>query len=141
MLNANAKLNPISIAEEIIKGSGYEISDAVLYGVMECGSYFELGRAPDVFNLLEDDFPADGIIGLAVHLTGWAAPLDSDGESEGPASKHPDRKRMAMVAVLTTESMGSAMSIADDPDKILTEDVVAGALADALKECLARSAR
>jgi hypothetical protein len=48
---------------------------------------------------------------------------------------------MAMVAVLTTESMGSAMSIADDPDKILTEDVVAGALADALKECLARSAR
>ena len=141
MLNANAKLKPISIAEKIIKGTGYEISDAVLYGVTEDGSYFELGRAPDVFNLLEGDFPSIGIVGLAAHVTGWAAPRDSGGESEGPASKHPDRKRIAMVAVLIAESMGSAMSFADDPDKVLTEELGPGALADALKECLVRSSR
>lgn len=137
----NAKLKPVSVAEKIIKGTGHEMSNAILYGVTEDGSYFELGRASDVYELLDREYPYNDIVGLAVHTTGWAAPLDSDGESEGPASKHPDRRRIAMVAVLTTESMGSAMSIADDPDKILTEEVVAGALADALKECFSRNAR
>ncbi len=136
MLNANVKLDPVSVAEKIIKNTGYEMSNAVLYGVTEDGSNFELGRAPDIYRLLDEQYPRTGVVGLAVHTTGWAAPLNSDGEAEGVASKHPERRRVALVSVITTEGMGSALSFADDPDEIITDSNGAGQLADALQECL-----
>ena len=136
MLNANAKLNPVSVAEEIIKNTGHEMSNAVLYGVAEDGSYLELDRAPDIYDLLDRDYPYHDIVGLAVHTTGWAAPLNSDGESDGPPSKHPERKRVALVTVKTVEGFGSALSFADKPDEIITDEKGDGKLADALQECL-----
>ena len=136
MLNANAKLNPVSVAEEIIKNTGYEMSNAILYGVTEDGSYLELDRAPDIYDLLDREYPYIGLIGLAVHTTGWAAPLNSDGESDGPPSKHPERKRVALVTVKTVESFGSALSFADKPDEIITDEKGDRKLSDALQECL-----
>ena len=138
MLNANAKLDPVSVAEKIIKGTGHEMHNAVLYGVSEDGSYSELDRAPDIYDLLGREYPYTGLVGLAVHTTGWAAPLNSDGEVEGAPSKHPERRRVALVAVMTAEGMGSALSFADDPDEIITDSSGTGQLSDALKECLLR---
>ena len=131
-------ITPISVAEKIIKNTGHEMSNAVLYGVTEDGSNFELGRAPDIYDLLDEKYPSTGVVGLAVHTTGWAAPLNSDGEAEGAPSKHPERRRVALVTVMTTEGMGSALSFADDPDEIITDSNGAGQLADALKNCLLR---
>lgn len=132
------KQTPISVAEKIIKNTRHEMNNAVLYGVTEDGSNFELGRAPDVYHLLDEKYPKIGVVGLAIHTTGWAAPLNSDGEAEGQPSKHPDRRRVALVSVVTTEGMGSALSFADDPNEIITDSNGAGQLADALKECLLR---
>ena len=131
-------ITPISVAENIIKNTGHEMTNAVLYGVTEDGSNFELGRAPDVYDLLDGEYPSAGVVGIAVHTTGWAAPLNSDGEVEGAPSKHPERRRVALVAVMTAEGMGSALSFADDPDEIITDSSGTGQLSDALKECLLR---
>ena len=131
-------ITPLSVAEKIIKDTGHEMSNAVLYGVTEDGSNFELGRAPDVYDLLDSEYPSKGIVGLAIHTTGWAAPLNSDGEAEGAPSKHPERWRVALVPVMTAEGMGSALSFADDPDEIITDSSGTGQLSDALKKCLSK---
>jgi hypothetical protein len=131
-------ITPISVAENIIKNTGHEMSNAALYGVTEDGSNFELGRAPDVYDLLDGEYPSTGVVGLAIHTTGWAAPLNSDGEVEGAPSKHPERRRVALVTVMTAEGMGSALSFADSPDELITESSGTGQLSDALKKCLLR---
>ena len=131
-------ITPISVAENIIKNTGHEMSNAVLYGVTEDGSNFELGRAPDVYDLLDGEYPSTGVVGLAIHTTGWAAPLNSDGEAEGAPSKHPERRRVALVTVMTAEGMGSALSFADEPDELITDSSGTGQLSDALKKCLLR---
>jgi hypothetical protein len=136
MLNANAKLNPISIAEEIIKGTEHWMTNAILYGVTEDGSYLELDRAPDIYDLLGREYPYIGLIGLAVHTTGWAAPLNEHDESDGQPSKHPERRRVALVTVKTVEGLGSALSFADEPVKIITDKKGGEQLSDALQECL-----
>ena len=141
MLNANAKLKPASVAEKIIKGTGHEMSNAILYGVTKDGSYFELGRAPDVYDLLDGEYPCTGIVGLAVHTTGWAAPLNKDGGVDGQPSKHPERRRVALVTVKTAEGVFSALSFADNPDELITDENGSGQLSDALKKCLLRSSR
>lgn len=131
-------ITPISVAENIIKNTGHEMSNAVLYGVTEDGSNFELGRAPDVYDLLDGEYPSTGVVGLAIHTTGWAAPLNPDGEVEGAPSKHPERRRVALVTVMTAEGMGSALSFADEPDEVITDSSGTGQLSDALKKCLLR---
>ena len=136
MLNANAKLNPVTVAEEIIKNTGHEMCNAVLYGVTKDGSYSELDRAPDIYDLLDQEYPYHDIVGLAVHTTGWAAPLNEHGESDMPPSKHPERRRVALVTVKTVEGFGGALSFADNPDEIKTDKKGDGKLADALQECL-----
>ena len=136
MLNANAKLNPISIATELIKGTEHWMTNAILYGVTEDGSYLELDRAPDIYDLLDRDYPYHDIVGLAVHTTGWAAPLNADGEVDGRPSKHPERRRVALVTVMTAEGLGSALSFTDEPGKIITDEKGGEQLSDALQECL-----
>ena len=131
-------ITPISVAENIIKNTAHEMSNAVLYGVTEDGSNFELGRAPDIYDLLDGEYPSTGVVGLAIHTTGWAAPLNSDGEVEGAPSKHPERRRVALVTVMTAEGMGSALSFADEPDEVITDSSGTGQLSDALKKCLLR---
>ena len=136
MLNANVKLDPVSVAEKIIKGTGHEMHNAVLYGVAEDGSFSELDRAPDVYDLLDRDYPYHDIVGLAVHTTGWAAPLNKDGGVDGQPSMHPERRRVALVTVKTVEGLGSALSFADEPGKIITDDKGGEKLSNALQECL-----
>ena len=142
MLNANVKLDPVSVAEKIIKDTGHEMSNAVLYGVTEDGSNFELGRAPDVYDLLDGEYPSAGVVGLAVHTTGWAAPLNADGEVDGQPSKHPERRRIALVLVITAEGDAYALSFADDPDDLeIDEGSDDGDLFHALRQCLSRISR
>ena len=142
MLNANVKLDPVSVAEKIIKGTGHEMHNAVFYGVSEDGSYSELDRAPDIYDLLGREYPYTGLVGLAVHTTGWAAPLNEHGESDGRPSKHPEPRRIALVLVITAEGDAYALSFADDPDDLeIDEGSDDGDLFHALRQCLSRISR
>lgn len=134
--------NPVSIAETLIKNTDYELPNAVLYGVTADGSHFELGRAGDVYDLLAVSYNGGGVVALAIHTTGWAAPLNEDGECDGAPSAHPSRRRVALVAVATAQGMASALSFADEPDEIVTDEGQAtGMLAEALSDCFSRLTR
>lgn len=142
MLNSNTTLKPISIAAELIKGTGHAMGNAIVYGVTKDGSNFELSRGPNVYDLLEGEFPSVGIVGLAAHTTGWAAPLGPDGESECAPSAHPKRRRIALVLVITAEGGASALSFADDPNDLeIDEGSGDGDLVHALRKCLSRISR
>lgn len=128
----------LSVAENIIKNTPHTLPKAVLYGVTAGGDTVELGRAPDVYDLLAVSYNG-GYTALAVHTTGWAAPLNADGEVDGQPSQHPERRRVALVAVVTTGGMASALSFEDSPEDIVTDEGGAtGSLAEALAECFSR---
>ena len=55
-----------------------KLEQEVLYGVTTDGGTVELGRSPVLFELLETyEFPENhNFIGIAIHTTGWSAPLN-----------------------------------------------------------------
>ena len=133
-------VTPISVAEKIIKNTEHQMGNAVLYGVTEDGSNFELGRAPDIYDLLEGEYPSKGIVGLAIHTTGWAAPLNENGELDGTPSEHEDRRRVSLITTVTHEGSGSALAFADEADAIVGDPGSAtGTLAEAIVDCWVRS--
>lgn len=116
------------------------LSEAGLYGILPDGETVHIGSAPDVYDLLEDVEPSMlKIVGLALTTSGWAAPLNADGEVEGAPSQHPARRRVLLVAVVTADELMSSMRFADS-EEIVTDGNGQGALADALRETLARLA-
>ena len=126
-------MNHKHITEQIITDTPMELPQAVLYGVNPQGETVELGRYPDIYDLLAQDYDNENLVGIAIHTTGWAAPLNADGEVEGAPSKHPQRRRVALIACVSYDRMGSALSFQDDPTEIVTDEGEAtGSLADAL---------
>lgn len=115
------------------------LSQAGLYGVLATGETFHMASAYDLYDLLDEVEPSPlRIVGLAVTTSGWAAPLNADGEVEGTPSSHPARRRVLLVALVTAEELISSMRFADD-EQVVTDDGGEGALADALREALARA--
>jgi len=133
-----AQLAKAYLTERFHEPTTFAMASAVLFGVKADGEFVALDTHPDIYDLLESkhDLTYDGgrgFIGIAVHTTGWASPVNENGEVEGAPSQHPLRRRVALVACASYDSMGSAMCFADDPDDIVTDDGEAtGALADAL---------
>lgn len=114
------------------------LSEAGLYGVLETGETFQISSSPDVYDLLDIEVNSPlNIVGLAVTTSGWAAPLNADGEVEGAPSKHPERKRVLLVAVVTADELMSSMRFADS-EEVITDGNGTGALADAMRDALAR---
>lgn len=113
-------------------------SQAGLFGVLVTGETFQIGQADDVYDLLDNVEPTSlKIVGLAITTSGWAAPLNADGEVEGVPSQHPLRRRVCLVALATADEMLSAMRFAGD-DEITTDTNGQGMLADALRDAFAR---
>lgn len=113
-------------------------SKAGLFGVLVTGETFEIGQADDVYDLLDNVEPTPlKIVGLAVTTSGWASPLNANGEVDCPPSQHPQRRRVCLVALITADEMLSAMRFADD-DEITTDANGQGSLADALRDAFAR---
>jgi hypothetical protein len=72
-------------------------------------------------------------IGMAVVSTGWAAPLNTDGEVEGAPSAHPERRRVRLTAIATKNGQASLIEFADDEGEyVIDEGQATGSLADAL---------
>jgi hypothetical protein len=128
------------IAERMVRElSPTEGSQAGLFGILATGETFEIGRAFDVYDLLDqvvEPTPLK-VVGLAVTTSGWASPLNENGEVDCPPSQHPERRRVVLVAVATAEELLSAMRFAD-ADEVITETNGQGSLADALRDAFTR---
>ena len=119
---------------EQISDSNYthELSASQLWAVKKDGSFHLLSAHPDVYELLEDNFNLSNYIGVIIHTTGWAAPLDENGEINGAPSKHVERRRVALASCVTNNSVGSALSFADKEEMVLDPGSATGSLAEAL---------
>lgn len=110
----------------------HEISASQLWAIKEDDSFYLLSAHPDVYDLLSDSYNLSHYKGVIVHTTGWAAPLNEDGNVDGAPSKHALRRRIALAACVTSTSVGSALSFADDPEIVLDPGSATGSLAEAL---------
>jgi hypothetical protein len=137
MNKSPAKLAEAFLTNRTDDPTTYSLNEAVLYGVTQDGDFHRIAGAPDVYDLLDSkhDLTLNGsaFIGIAIHTCGWAAPLNADGGVEGAPSQHPQRRRVALIACVSYDSMGSALSFQDEPTEIVTDEGQAtGSLADAL---------
>ena len=57
----------------------------------------------------------------AVVTCGWAAPLDDDGTVSTRPSRHPDRRRVRAVAVVSDDGIASVVRFEDEPDVPMAE--------------------
>lgn len=135
------KVNAAEVAERLVRELPNEgLSEAGLYGVIETGETFQISSDPDVYKLLEQNVTSPlKIVGLAITTSGWAAPLNADGEMDCPPSQHPERKHVLLVAVVTADELMSSMRFADS-EELLTEENGSGSLADALCNAFERIA-
>ena len=131
--------HPVVLATKLLKESGdtFHLPTAQVYCVKEGDEFQLLTAHPDVYEALESVskvIPSDAIA-IAVITTGWAAPLNENGEAVGAPSKHPNRRRVKLVACVDSEFAGSALGFEDSPEDVVTDEGNAsGSLADALAE-------
>lgn len=130
-------------AEEKLHGilNSFELSGARLYGV-NVGDGIEprpvpcyLAQHPDVYELLEA--PSSALARMfhaaAIVTTGWAAPLDADGNVQGPPSAHAQRRRVRLTVLVANNGVASVLRFADTPDEVVTDPGSAtGSLAEAI---------
>ena len=98
-----------------------------------------LGSGGDIYDLISDHAVSsattisDGEI-LGCFTRGWAAPCENVEEADRIApSEHPERKRVAVVAIVTElMEMASAMRMAGE--EIISSSEGQGSLADKLRE-------
>ena len=133
---------PIQLLDrESERGVVFEMDAPVLrqyFGGGFCVDF--LSFSGDVYEVLSE-FGSLGAIpeleGFTLLTTGWAAPMNEDGEPEGAPSQHAHRRRVSLtVAVTPGGATGHRLVFADDPDNPITEldDAPRGALAEKVSE-------
>jgi hypothetical protein len=134
----------ISVHQQMTeKRPTFELPSAGVFAIVDRGEdgykIVELVRHPDIYSAIEQvqdgDFDYDGItVGYALETTGWAAPLNKDGEVEGAPSQHPERRRVRLTAIgLAALGAASVLEFADEPGELITDEGQAtGMLAEAL---------
>ena len=117
----NSKCWIAPVADGDIK-TDYIYSDTDIYDLLESDDAVRVAREAG----LND--------GLAIFTCGWGAPINGhDPENEVPASKHPLRRRVALLIFATpTGEFVSAMRVGND--ELLTNSDGEGALHDAVME-------
>lgn len=103
----------------------------------------EVASHPDIYSLLYDTDPdlltSEGVEFVLVVTTGWAAPLNKDGEAVGAPSRHPERRRVRLMVCASRDSVASVLRFADDPENIVVDEGAAtGSLNDAVREFAGR---
>lgn len=146
-------MDTVQVAEKVenhlhslLEGKGnanpYSLDGARLYGVSLEGddtpSLAFIAQHPDIYDLLADSVNAR--IASAYHYTlvvttGWAAPLDENGEVNGAPSQNPLRRRVRLAVVANYTSVASVLRFEDEPEAPITDPGDAtGSLADAIRE-------
>lgn len=105
---------------------------AQLFGINKDSTFILLSEDGDVYELLDRTYNLSNYIGIIVFTKGWAAPLNPNNELDGVPSQHPERRRIALAACVTSASTGSALSFSDNPEVILDPGSATGSLAQAL---------
>ena len=95
---------------------------------------------PDIYDLLDSLKPESVVNYYAVITTGWAAPLNDDGDTGGIApSQHPQRKRVELMCIVSRDAqMASAMTMEGDDDIITDDGKATGSLQLALLDIFDR---
>jgi hypothetical protein len=131
-------MTPIQYATELLTKSGdtWEIPTPLLYGVTDAGEFQLLSSdIADIYEAIDEVTIPTYMVAFGVVTTGWAAPLNADGTMEGAPSKHAQRRRVKLVSVINDNGAGSAMSFADEPEDVITDEGSAtGSLAEAITE-------
>lgn len=133
-------METLSITENKVKEIDLNtISDAELFGVLATGETFQIALGADIYELLDDvrEKSPLAISGLGVVTSGWACPLDENGEATTAPSLHPERKRVGLVTLITAEGLVSSMKFADG-DEVISDTTGQGSLAIALNEAFVR---
>jgi hypothetical protein len=110
----------------------YEISAAQLWAIRQDDTFHLLNVHPDVYDLLSQNFILNSYKGILIHTSGWAAPLNDNGELDGKPSEHDLRRRVALAACVTSTSVGSALAFSDQKDLVIDPGSATGSLAEAL---------
>lgn len=99
-----------------------------------------IGENEDVYELIEN-INNDKLQNINDHFAivtyGWAAPLNSDGEVDGQPSKHPEKRRVRLMATVSRNNkntMGSAVYFKDTQEVIYDMGDASGMLAEAIIE-------
>lgn len=72
-------------------------------------NYKNICNGPDIYQLIDnivDDRLGSVYDYLGLITYGWAAPLNSEGETDSAPSAHPDRKRVRLLIVTSKEQAG-----------------------------------
>lgn len=97
-----------------------------------------IGEDLDIYDLIETinkDKVQHNYDFVSFLTTGWAAPLNKDGEVEGAPSKHKDRRRVTLIAVINIndkDTLGSVLKFDDDDELVFDEGKAVGSLNDAI---------
>lgn len=86
------------------------------------GSASELLRRAEFSEALDDLAHFSGFV---VTTTGWAAPLDENGEATGQPSKHADRRRVELRVAVTRSGLASRLCLFDadgNPERTETDE-------------------
>lgn len=96
---------------------------------------------PDIYDLLQDMYEDKSYSGyeyISLYTTGWAAPLDKNGEIDEAPSQHPKRRRVTLVICADVNAkaiLGSVVDFEDHPDeRVYDFNQATGSLADALSQ-------
>ena len=99
----------------------------------------EFARHPDIYHLLEETDPtllaSEGVEFVLLVTTGWAAPLNAEGQPDGRPSEHDKRRRVRLMVCASKTSVASVLRFADEPESVITDEGGAtGTLNDAVRE-------
>jgi len=117
-------------------------SDPQLFALLDAtaGDDAVIAHWPDVDHelLMWHIVPPPECAALVLVTTGWAAPLDDDGECRIRPSEHPERRRSHTVTAIGNDGeIVSVLRVADEAPKTLTDDCY-GRVPDALRCCWSR---
>ena len=97
-------------------------------------NHIEIDKSKDVYQVIEKiSNDSSGLIwdAIAVTTQGWAAPLKKEGEEDLPPSQHPQRTRVFLVCIITSQrDIHSVLKL--DQEEAVYDNSGAGPLADAL---------
>lgn len=118
----------------------FQMEEAVTFAFTNDGIRI-LTRDGDAYEALEmvtDTYLKEYELGIGIITTGWASPLNADGNPDGAPSQHPLRRRVRLVSCVDTKKqMASSLRFADEPDDLITDESGTGSLANALMTAIA----
>ena len=133
-LNAQDHAQKFLLSQVKDPNYNHDLSAAQLWAIKKDSTYHLLSAHPDVYDLLEQSFDVTNYLAVIIHTTGWAAPISDDGKIDGPASKHAERRRVALASCVMNNSVASALSFSDEKELVLDPGSATGSLVNALSE-------